>query len=106
MFGAPRIASRRIAAAQSRAPRSSSHVSLRRQQRLIEDLEAPVAPAQGDDGKRCRGHGHDAMLLSHGMRRLLLAALAAALVAPAGASAADPIMPLGDVAGRHALHRR
>lgn len=37
------------------------------------------------------------MLLSHGMRRLLLAALAAALVAPAAASAADPIMPLGDV---------
>ncbi len=38
------------------------------------------------------------MLLSGGMRRLLLAALAAALVAPAGAHAADPIMPLGDVA--------
>ena len=37
------------------------------------------------------------MLLSKGMRRLLLAALAAALVAPAPASAADPIMPLGDV---------
>jgi hypothetical protein len=32
------------------------------------------------------------------MRRLLLAALAAALVAPAGASASDPIMPLADVA--------
>jgi hypothetical protein len=37
------------------------------------------------------------MLLSRGMRRLLLAALAAALVAPSGASAADPIMPLGEV---------
>ncbi len=37
------------------------------------------------------------MLLSHAMRRLLLAALAAALVAPAAASAADPIMPLADV---------
>ncbi len=37
------------------------------------------------------------MLLSHGMRRLLLAALAAALVAPAAASAADPVMPLGEV---------
>jgi hypothetical protein len=31
------------------------------------------------------------------MRRLLLAALAATLVAPAGANAADPIMPLDDV---------
>lgn len=31
------------------------------------------------------------------MRRLLLAALAAALVAPAGARAADPIMPLAEV---------
>ncbi|MDX6680435.1 MAG: hypothetical protein QOG94_474 [Solirubrobacteraceae bacterium] len=31
------------------------------------------------------------------MRRLLLAALAAALVAPAGARASDPIMPLSDV---------
>jgi hypothetical protein len=37
------------------------------------------------------------MLLSTAMRRLLLAALAAALAVPAGASAADPIMPLGDV---------
>jgi hypothetical protein len=37
------------------------------------------------------------MLLSRGMRRLLLAALAAALVAPGGASAADPIMTLGEV---------
>jgi hypothetical protein len=36
------------------------------------------------------------------MRRLLLAALAAALVAPAGAQAADPIMPLSEVAvGAH-----
>jgi hypothetical protein len=42
------------------------------------------------------------MLLSGGMRRLLLAALAAALAAPAAASASDPIMPLGDVAaGMH-----
>lgn len=37
------------------------------------------------------------MLLSARMRRLLLAALAAALVAPVPALAADPIMPLGDV---------
>jgi hypothetical protein len=36
------------------------------------------------------------------MRRLLLAALAAALAAPSAASASDPIMPLGDVAaGMH-----
>ncbi len=37
------------------------------------------------------------MLLSSGMRRLLLAAFAAVLVAPAGADAADPVMPLGEV---------
>jgi hypothetical protein len=37
------------------------------------------------------------MLLSARMRRLLLAALAAALVAPAGAEAAAPIMPLSEV---------
>jgi hypothetical protein len=37
------------------------------------------------------------MLLSQCMRRLLLAALAAALTAPAVATAADPIMPIGDV---------
>jgi len=37
------------------------------------------------------------MLLSARMRRLFLAALAAAFVAPAAAFAADPIMPLGDV---------
>ena len=97
MFGAPRMASRAIAAAQSSGVAQLEPGLRGRQQRLIEDLKAPVAPAQGDDGKRCRGHGHDAMLLSQGMRRLLLAALAAALVAPAVPSAADPIMPLGDV---------
>jgi hypothetical protein len=37
------------------------------------------------------------MLLSGRMRRLFLAALAAALVAPAGAEAAAPIMPLSEV---------
>ncbi len=37
------------------------------------------------------------MLPSARMRRLLLAALAAALAAPASALAADPIMPLGEV---------
>ena len=45
------------------------------------------------------------MLLSPRMRRLLLAALAAALVVPAAAGAAEPIMPLGEVAAGHALHR-
>ena len=37
------------------------------------------------------------MLLSARMRRLLLAALAVVLVAPAGARAAAPIMPLSEV---------
>jgi len=37
------------------------------------------------------------MVLSEAMRRLLLAALAAALVAPGAAGAADPVMPLADV---------
>ena len=53
-------------------------------------------PAQGDD-VLYRGRGHGAMVLSDGMRRLLIAAFAATLVAPAAAGAADPVMPLADV---------
>ena len=70
---------------------------MRRQQRLVEDLQAPVRQRRAATGSDAGDTATTRCYCRSGMRRLLLAALAAALVAPASASAADPIMPLGDV---------
>ncbi len=112
MFGAPRTASRAIAAAVSRRAGQRQPRLGARQQRLVEDRQSPPVPPQRLDRKptasrpyRARRPRAGSLLFGRPVLRTRLAVGLAALLSllvPTAAHAGDPIMPLAQVqSGMH-----